>query len=51
MDEKKEEPPYDYCPVCKTELEAGFGLAGGGYGVYMYCPKCEKIITKTQVED
>jgi len=26
------------CPKCTTELEGGFGLAGGGYGPYLFCP-------------
>lgn len=36
------------CPECKIELEVGYGLAGGGCGVYYWCPKCSKIISKTQ---
>ena len=37
---------------CGTRLESGFGLAGGGYGVYTYCPaeKCGKYFDKTQTE-
>jgi hypothetical protein len=27
------------CPKCGTELERGYGLAGGGIGPYEYCPK------------
>lgn len=40
----------DKCPHCGTELEAGFGLAGGGYGAYTYCPAedCGKYFDKTQ---
>lgn len=41
----------DVCPTCGTEAESGFGLAGGGYGVYTYCPKCEKMLGKVQVEE
>jgi hypothetical protein len=26
------------CPKCGTPTEGGFGLAGGGYGPYVYCP-------------
>jgi hypothetical protein len=26
------------CQHCGTLLEAGYGLAGGGIGPYMYCP-------------
>ena len=32
------------------ETNSGFGLAGGGYGVYMYCVACGEILTKTQTE-
>lgn len=38
------------CPTCSTTLESGFGLAGGGFGVYGYCPKCERVVWKCQVE-
>ena len=42
------------CPHCGARLETGFGLAGGGYGVYEYCPNetCSgEIIGKTTFED
>ncbi len=26
------------CPTCGTPTEDGFGLAGGGYGPYVFCP-------------
>lgn len=29
------------------EPEAGFGLAGGGYGAYTYCGACGKMLSKT----
>ena len=32
------------------EPEAGFGLAGGGYGVYTYCRECGRIISKIQTD-
>jgi len=41
----------DICPDCKIPAEGGFGLAGGGYGVYNYCPQCFRILSKVQVED
>ncbi len=41
----------DVCPDCKCEAETGFGLFGGGYGVYAYCPKCGTIFHKTQVHE
>ena len=34
------------CPACKGPLEMGFGLAGGGMGVYGYCEKCERVVWK-----
>lgn len=42
-----------HCPSCGTELKTGFGLAGGGYGVYEYCDNetCNDIITKSEVLD
>lgn len=37
------------CPKClSTNLEMGFGLAGGGYGPYSYCPNCGIVVNKTQ---
>ena len=30
-----------------VEPEVGFGLAGGGYGAYTYCPECSRILDKT----
>ena len=38
----------DRCPKCSGDVEVGFGLAGGGYGAYTYCPKCGDILSKTQ---
>lgn len=42
-----EEGP-DICPKCRVLAEGGYGLAGGGVGVYMYCPKCGDVLSKTQ---
>ncbi len=39
----------DTCPTCGKELEAGYGMAGGGMGVYMYCPD-HGILSKTQTD-
>lgn len=36
------------CAKCHGELEQGYGLAGGGIGVYDYCPKCGDIVSKTE---
>lgn len=32
------------CPKCGKEMECGYGLAGGGIGVYFYCEPCEEFI-------
>ena len=37
------------CPKClSTDLEMGYGLAGGGIGPYSYCPRCEIVVDKSQ---
>jgi hypothetical protein len=48
---KNLEPLLDVCPKCGTKTETGFGLAGGGYGCYVYCPTkgCD-YFAKFQVE-
>ena len=55
MDKTTEEERLDrnQCPHCGTELEAGYGLAGGGMGVYTFCPNetCGKYFDKTQTGD
>lgn len=38
------------CPQCKGPTKVGFGLAGGGYGVYTYCEKCGIVTDKWQEE-
>lgn len=52
-DGKTSVPLLDKCPLCGTETEHGFGLAGGGYGVYVFCPNesCDGYFAKMQVED
>lgn len=42
----------DKCPHCGSTLETGFGLAGGGYGVYEYCASeaCGRVVTKTETD-
>ncbi len=32
----------------KDDPGVGFGLAGGGYGAYSYCPVCGVILDKVQ---
>ena len=54
IDYAKQDPsiPQDgpeVCPVCGKELEAGYGMAGGGMGVYMYCFE-HGIYSKTQTD-
>ncbi len=39
------------CPTCGTPPETGFGLAGGGFGIYSYCSKCGIILTKSETSD
>jgi hypothetical protein len=42
----------DHCPDHpEAEPSVGFGLAGGGYGAYIYCPECGHIIEKWQEEN
>ncbi len=37
------------CPKClSTDLEMGYGLAGGGIGPYSYCSKCGTVVNKSQ---
>lgn len=39
----------DRCPKClSTNLEMGFGLAGGGYGPYSFCSACGIVVNKSQ---
>jgi hypothetical protein len=43
-------PPYDQeagCPHCGGATETGFGMAGGGYGLYTFCPWCERVVSKS----
>jgi len=37
-------------PECPGDrgFEVGYGMAGGGMGVYRWCPKCDKMIDKDQ---
>lgn len=46
-DKLPEYDPIALCPHCAGPTESGFGLAGGGYGVYTYCPECERITSKS----
>jgi hypothetical protein len=42
------EPHEDGCS--QPEPESGFGLAGGGYGPYTYCPECGAMLWKAEEE-
>lgn len=48
-DLKHKDKVYNPCPKCGSELEMGFGLAGGGFSPYEYCSneKCNQF-TKWQ---
>ena len=40
------------CPHCGgQEFSMGFGLAGGGYGIYEICDACCMVVSKTQESD
>jgi hypothetical protein len=47
---KNLDPLLDKCPKCGADTEGGFGLAGGGYGPYVYCPNGCDYFAKLQVE-
>lgn len=40
-------PPHLDCD--HKEAKDGFGLAGGGYGMYMYCDACGRMLCKDEV--
>jgi hypothetical protein len=40
----------ELCPKCGGPLIEGFGLAGGGLGVYGYCDPCGRVIWKCLTE-
>lgn len=53
--QKREDlPEYEQggaCPRCGGATEDGFGLAGGGFGIYSFCPDCQAVVGKTEVEE
>lgn len=50
IDKADFEPPKpNGCPHKNTDL--GYGLAGGGRGIYTYCLDCGQVIDKTQDSD
>ncbi len=47
IQDRRKFDPDSKCPTCGAETEIGFGLAGGGYGPYTYCPNCEIVTSKS----
>jgi hypothetical protein len=44
--------PQEHAADCsRPEEEVGFGLAGGGYGAYGYCPECYATLWKSEEHD
>jgi len=39
------------CPKCGKPATDGFGLAGGGFGIYNYCEDCGEVVSKSLVDD
>jgi len=47
-------PDYDQatlCPQCGGVTETSFGLAGGGFGIYSFCPSCGIVVSKSEVDE
>ena len=41
---------FQFCPKCGKECEQGFGMAGGGFGVYSYCED-HGIVGKIEIKE
>lgn len=41
----------ELCPKCGSQLIEGWGLAGGGMGVYGYCDPCGRVVWKCVVKE
>lgn len=41
------------CPRCgqHDQAEEGFGLAGGGFGPYLWCDRCGGVVAKTDDDE
>lgn len=41
------------CPNCKKvgNFHCSYGLAGGGFGPYVICLECDRVVAKTQVDE
>lgn len=53
-EKRKGLPEFDQtgkCPKCGGNTETGFGLAGGGFGVYTYCDPCGIITSKSVCDE
>lgn len=35
-----------HCPICLGSVITGYGMAGGGMGVYLFCDDCQQVVTK-----
>lgn len=51
IQDHKEFSEDEKCPHCGGKTEVGFGLAGGGYGPYTYCERCQCVTSKSACED
>lgn len=54
MAEKNEDlPDVGAAKRCcdNPKREMGYGMAGGGMGVYEYCDNCGKVVSKTEDQD
>lgn len=54
-DKRGDLPDYDPSVRCKDHpnaaVEEGYGLAGGGLGIYTYCADCCVVLSKTIMKD
>jgi hypothetical protein len=43
----------DGCPLCGSEVVGGYGLAGGGYGPYLWCSRigCRFFVKRHRAVD
>ena len=49
-DDLPEFDPTAPCPTCGGTTQVGFGMAGGGYGAYTFCERCEFVTSKSEEE-
>jgi hypothetical protein len=49
IEPQKKSPRDDgKCQYCGGDTDQGYGLAGGGLGVYAYCTVCDRVTDKWQ---